>query len=85
MKLRRGVVLTEVNGQAVVTGVGRRASYYRLNSVAAASLQLLIEGHSVTSAAEEIATRCGVEPARVEADIETLLDKLQAEGLVKKR
>lgn len=83
IQLKRGVVLSEADGQSVLTGSGRRAAYYRLNEVGTICLGLLLEGASAESAAKTVAEKYGVGAEQVRADIDSLVGDLVAADLVK--
>lgn len=83
IQLKRGVVLSEVDGQSVLTGSGRHAAYYKLNEVGTICLGLLLEGASTESAATTVAERYGVGVDQVRTDIDALVGDLMAADLVK--
>ncbi|WP_083506871.1 PqqD family protein [Leucobacter sp. G161] len=83
MKLRKGVIAKEREGDLILLGTGRAAKFWRLNGTAKTMILQLLEGSTVTEVADRIAADNSTDPSVVETDIEKLIAALMNAGLVK--
>jgi methylmalonyl-CoA mutase cobalamin-binding subunit len=71
-----------MDGEVVVINLST-GSYYTSNAVAGALWPLIEAGHDTAAMAERLCSVFEVEQARAEADLETLLQQLEAEGIIR--
>ena len=76
------VLMREVDGEAVLLNLATEA-YFGLDEVGTRMWYALTEGESLAVAFERLAAEFEVEPARLEADLRGLLQRLLSLGLVK--
>lgn len=74
-------LIRDLEGEAVLLNLANER-YYGLNRVGTRMWHVLAESDSVQAAYDQLLTEYDVEPARLRADLETLLDKLVEQGLV---
>lgn len=82
IQLKRGVVLTQADEQIVLTGTGRKASYFRLNEVGAIMLRSLLDDQEPATICSTIAGEYAVDIERVSGDMESLLASLRDADLI---
>lgn len=78
------VLMREVDGEAVLLNLATEA-YFGLDEVGTRMWYALTEGGSLDVAFERLAAEFEVEPARLEADLRGLLQRLLSLGLVETR
>lgn len=71
-----------MDGEVVVINLST-GSYYTSNAVAGAIWPLIEAGHDTAAMAERLCSVFEVERARAAADLETLLQQLEAEGIIR--
>jgi Coenzyme PQQ synthesis protein D (PqqD) len=74
----------QLEGTTVLLSV-RTGFYYTLNATGGRMWQLLRGGRSLEEIVETVAREHGEVPGRVEADLSTLVQDLESEGLVRRR
>ncbi|MBE3015300.1 PqqD family protein [Microbispora sp. NEAU-D428] len=82
IRLNKGIVLQEVDGQAVLVGTGRNAAYWRINGTALLMLKRLLDGNTAAEVVESIARTHDIDRLRVKADIDQLIAALVQARLV---
>ncbi|MEV5739823.1 PqqD family peptide modification chaperone [Microbispora rosea] len=83
IQLNKGIVLQEVDGQAVLVGTGRKAAYWRINGTALLMLKRLLDGDTATEVVESIAQTHDIDRVRVKADIDQLVAALVEARLIR--
>ena len=71
-----------MDGEVVVINLST-GSYYTSNAVAGALWPLIEAGLDTTAMTDRLCTQFEVEQARAEADLEALLQQLEAEGIIR--
>jgi hypothetical protein len=71
-----------MDGEVVVINLST-GSYYTSNTVAGAIWPLIEAGHDIAAMANRLCTHFEVERTRAEEDLSTLLQQLEAEGIIR--
>lgn len=81
IRLSSDALFQEIGGEAVILDLNT-SRYFGLNAVGARFWQLLQVDASLVSARETLSQEFDVDEARLESDIDLLLDQLSEAGLV---
>lgn len=82
IRLNKGVVLQEVDGQAVLVGTGRDAAYWRINGTALLMLKQLLDGDEVGEVIDAVTQAHDIDRDRVKADVDQLVGALVESRLI---
>lgn len=84
VEIARGVVYREVGGEAVLLDLGSQR-YFSLDEVGTRMWELLAEHGSTDEARRRLAAEYEVDEATLARDLDELIGRLAAEGLVRVR
>lgn len=83
LRLRPDVSVTSTAAGMVVLDE-RSGRYWQLNRSGSLILRSLLDGDTLSQAAQQLASSYGISPERAAADAGTLVDELRNAGLVKR-
>lgn len=81
VEISRDVLVRDLNGEAVILDL-KSQRYFGLDDVGLVTWQLLSQHHELDVVMDKMLEEFDVERSRLEEDLETFLQRLEAEGLI---